>query len=262
MAELLTRSIDAQRSDIVVAALPQRIALRTWGALAILCLGAFLVVLDTTIVNIAIPSIMTGLHSSLDQVLWVLNAYTLVFAALLITGGRLGDLYGPRRLLIVGILVFGGASVACALAPSAGILIAARVLQGVGGALMTPQTLAMISLIMPANRRGPAIGLWSGSAGLAAAVGPSLGGVLVTTAGWRWVFLVNLPLGIVAIAGAYLLLPSVVSGRRHRLDVGGIVLASSGLLAIVFGLVEGQRYGGTITGSITIPVVMAAGVVL
>src|SRR5229473_3139516 len=164
MAELLTRSIDAQRSDIVVAALPQRIALRTWGALAILCLGAFLVVLDTTIVNIAIPSIMTGLHSSLDQVLWVLNAYTLVFAALLITGGRLGDLYGPSRLLIVGILVFGGASVACALAPSAGILIAARVLQGVGGALMTPQTLAMIPAIVPANRRGRAIGLWSGSA--------------------------------------------------------------------------------------------------
>ena len=129
MAELLTRSIVSARTDVVLAAPPQRVALRTWGALAILCLGAFLVVLDTTIVNIAIPSIITGLHSSLDQVTWVLNAYTLVYAALLITGGRLGDLYGPRRLLITGILVFGGASVACALAPSAGILIAARVLQ-------------------------------------------------------------------------------------------------------------------------------------
>ena len=263
MAELLTRSIDVPRSDTVVAAPPQRVALRTWGALAILCLGAFLVVLDTTIVNIAIPSIMTGLHSSLDQVLWVLNAYTLVYAALLITGGRLGDLYGPRFLLIVGIVVFGAASVACALAPSAGILIAARVLQGVGGALMTPQTLAMIPVIMPANRRGRAIGLWSGSAGLAAAVGPSLGGVLVTTAGWRWVFLVNVPVGIVVIAGAYGLLPGVVPGRRHHLDIGGIVLASSGLLAVVFGLVEGQRFAwGTITGPITIPAVMAAGGVL
>jgi len=216
MAELLTRSIESARTtDVVVAALPQRVALRTWGALAILCLGAFLVVLDTTIVNIAIPSIMTGLHSSLDQVLWVLNAYTLVYAALLITGGRLGDLFGPRRLLIAGIVTFGAASVACALAPSAGILIAARVLQGLGGALMTPQTLAMIPVIMPANRRGRAIGLWSGSAGLAAAVGPSLGGVLVTTAGWRWVFLVNVPVGIIAIAGAYALLPGVVPGRRH-----------------------------------------------
>ncbi len=262
MAELSTRSIEAARNRVAVVAPPQQqLSARTWAALAILCLGAFLVVLDTTIVNIAIPSIMTGLHSSLDQVLWVLNAYTLVYAALLITGGRLGDLYGPRRLLIVGILVFGGASVACALAPSAGILVTARVLQGVGGALMTPQTLAMIPAIVPANRRGRAIGLWSGSAGLAAAVGPSLGGVLVTTAGWRWVFLVNVPVGIIAIAGSYALLPGVVPGRRHRLDLGGIVLASLGLLAVVFGLVEGQRYAwGTITGPITIPFVMAAGV--
>ena len=264
MAEFSTRSIEAARNDVVVAALPQqRVSARTWAALAILCLGAFLVVLDTTIVNIAIPSIMTGLHSSLDQVLWVLNAYTLVYAALLITGGRLGDLYGPRRLLIVGILVFGGASVACAIAPSAGILIAARVLQGVGGALMTPQTLAMIPAIVPANRRGRAIGLWSGSAGLAAAVGPSLGGVLVSTAGWRWVFLVNVPVGVIAIAGAHALLPRALPGRRHRLDIGGITLASLGLLAVVFGLVEGQRYAwGTIIGPITIPAVMAAGVAL
>jgi EmrB/QacA subfamily drug resistance transporter len=260
MAELVTRSTEALGKD---APPSTRVALRAWGALAILCLGAFVVVLDTTIVNIAIPSIMTGLRASLDQVLWVLNAYTLVYAALLITGGRLGDLYGPKRLLILGIVVFGVASVACALAPSAEVLIAGRVLQGVGGALLTPPTLALIPVIMPANRRGPAIGLWSGSAGLAAAVGPSLGGVLVTTAGWRWVFLVNLPLGIVAIAGAYLLLPGVVPGRRHRLDIGGIALASLGLLAIVFGLVEGQRFGwGTITGPITIPAVMAVGVVV
>jgi MFS family permease len=128
---------------------------------------------------------------------------------------------------------------------------------------MTPQTLAMIPVIMPANRRGRAIGLWSGSAGLAAAVGPSLGGVLVTTAGWRWVFLVNVPVGIVVIAGAYALLPGVVPGRRHHLDIGGIALASLGLLAVVFGLVEGQRFAwGPITGPITIPAVMAAGVVL
>ena len=264
MVELSTRSIEAARKEVVVVApLPHHPSARTWAALAVLCLGAFLVVLDTTIVNIAIPSIMTGLRSSLDQVLWVLNAYTLVYAALLITGGRLGDLYGPRRLLIVGILVFGGASVVCALAPSAGILVAARVLQGVGGALMTPQTLAMIPAIVPANRRGRAIGLWSGSAGLAAAVGPSLGGVLVTTAGWRWVFLVNVPVGIIAVAGAYALLPGVVPGRRHHLDIGGIALASVGLLAVVFGLVEGQRYAwGMITGPISITAVMAAGVVL
>lgn len=268
MAEVLTQSSEAPARGAAVSsphagAPREAVSLRTWCALAVLCLGAFVVVLDTTIVNIAIPSIITGLHSSLDQVLWVLNAYTLVYAALLITGGRLGDLYGPRRLLILGIVVFVGASVACAVAPSAGVLIAARVLQGVGGALLTPQTLALIPVIMPATRRGPAIGLWSGSAGLAAAVGPSLGGVLVTTAGWRWVFLVNLPLGAVAIAGAYALLPRVIPGRRHRVDFGGIFLASAGLLAVVFGLVEGQRFGwGTIAGPVTIPVVMAAGVFL
>src|SRR5258708_3652207 len=220
MAEVSTLSMEAARSEVVVVAPPQQqVSGRTWAALAILCLGAFLVVLDTTIVNIAIPSIMTGLHSSLDQVLWVLNAYTLVYAALLITGGRLGDLYGPRRLLIVGILVFGGASVACALAPSAGILIAARVLQGVGGGLMTPQTLALIPAIVPANRRGRAIGLWSGSAGLAAAGGPSLGGGLVTTAGWRWGFFLHVPVGVLAIARAHPLLPN---GCSLRPDPPGI----------------------------------------
>src|SRR5579859_7682687 len=242
MAELSTRSIEAARHEVVVVAPhQQQVSVRTWAALAILCLGAFLVVLDTTIVNIAIPSIMTGLHSSLDQVLWVLNAYTLVYAALLITGGRLGDLYGPRRLLIAGILVFGGASVACALAPSAGILIAARVLQGVGGALMTPQTLAMIPAIVPANRRGRAIGLWSGSAGLAAAVGPSLGGVLVTTAGWRWVFLVNVPVGAIVIAGAVAALRAVVARRRHGGGDGGSVLAGEAVLGVVRLNVQGQR---------------------
>src|SRR5260370_22795179 len=126
---------------------------------------------------------------------------------------------------------------------------------------MTPQTLAMIPAIVPANRRGRAIGLWSGSAGLAAAVGPSLGGVLVTTAGWRWVFLVNVPVGIIAIAGAFALLPQVVPGRRHRLDIGGIVLASLGLLAGVFCFVEGQRFAwGTVPGPNHVPAVIAAGV--
>src|SRR5258708_26484942 len=152
MAELATRSADGVGQEVPlpaprVAPPTQHVSLRTWGALAILCLGAFVVVLDTTIVNIAIPSIITGLSSSLDHVLWVLNAYTLVYAALLITGGRLGDLYGPRRLLVLGLVWFGVASVACALAPSTEALIGARVLQDVGGALLTPQTLAMVPLL-------------------------------------------------------------------------------------------------------------------
>jgi EmrB/QacA subfamily drug resistance transporter len=239
------------------------IGARRWAALAVLCLGAFLVVLDTTIVNIAIPNIISSLHSSLDQVLWVLNGYTLVYAALLISGGRLGDLFGPRRLLLLGVTIFVIASIACSMSQSASELIAARLVQGVGGGLLTPQTLAMIPAIFPERRRGAAIGLWSGAAGLAAAVGPTLGGVLVTNAGWRSIFVVNVPLAALAIAGAYLLLPAASPGRRHRLDLGGILLATSGLFAIVFALVEGERYGwGTITGPQTIPGMAAAGILL
>ncbi|HEY8655510.1 MAG TPA: DHA2 family efflux MFS transporter permease subunit [Candidatus Limnocylindria bacterium] len=239
------------------------IGARTWAALGVLCLGAFVVVLDTTIVNIALPAIMSGLQSGLDQVLWVLNAYMLVYAALLITGGRLGDLYGPRRVMVVGLLVFVGASVACAVSQSAAQLIAARVVQGIGGALLTPQTLAFIPMIVPAERRGVAIGIWSGSAGLAAAVGPSLGGLLVTTADWRAIFLVNVPLGLLAVAGAFWLLPGHNPGREHRVDLGGIALATGGLFAIVYAVVEGERYAwGTIAGPLSIPVVAVTGIVL
>jgi EmrB/QacA subfamily drug resistance transporter len=233
---------------------------RAWAALAVLCLGAFVVVLDTTIVNIAIPSLMTGLHAGLDQVLWVLNAYTLVYAALLITGGRFGDLFGPRRLFLAGITVFVLASIGCSAAQSVPQLVVARVAQGVGGALLTPQTLALIPVIFPERRRGAAIGLWSASAGLAAAVGPTIGGLLVTSAGWRSIFWVNVPLGVVSIAGALLLLPSLKPGRKHHIDVGGIVLAGAGLFALVFALLEGQHYSwGRVVGPVTIPTLLVTG---
>ena len=236
---------------------------RAWAALAVLCLGAFLAVLDTTIVNIAVPSIMSGLGSGLDQVLWVLNGYMLVYAALLITGGRLGDLYGPRRLLVLGIVVFVGASLACAVSQSIGQLIAARVVQGIGGALLTPQTLAFIPVIFPEQRRGAAIGIWSGSAGLAAAIGPSLGGFLVTNVGWRSIFLVNLPVGVLTLVGAFWLLPRHNPGRRHHLDLGGIALASAGLFGIVYGVIEGERFAwGTIAGPVSIPAVLVVGFAL
>jgi EmrB/QacA subfamily drug resistance transporter len=239
------------------------IGVRRWAALGLLCLGAFLVVLDTTIVNIAIPNILSSFRLGLDEVLWTLNAYTLVYAALLITGGRLGDLFGPRRMLVVGTTLFVVASVACSISQTAAQLIAARVAQAIGGALLTPQTLAMIPKIFPQQRRGAAIGLWSGAAGLAAAVGPTLGGLLVSNAGWRAIFLVNVPLGVLAIGGAYLLLPATSPRRSHRIDVGGILLATAGLFGIVFALVEGQRYGwGTITGPLTIAEVALCGALL
>jgi EmrB/QacA subfamily drug resistance transporter len=234
-----------------------------WLVLLFLSLGFFMILLDTTIVNIAIPSIITDLDSSLDQILWVLNAYLLVYAVLLITAGRLGDFWGPRNLFALGLFVFIAASAACGLAPNVNVLIAARVAQGVGGALLTPQTLTIITSIFPPERRGAAFGLWGAVAGVAAAAGPTLGGFLVTYVDWRWIFFVNVPVGIVALLGTWLVVPDLRPGRRHRLDMIGVTLVSLGLFAIVYGLVEGQRYNwGRVTGLVSIPEILAAGAVI
>src|SRR3954471_21460685 len=145
-----------------------------WLVLSVLCLGFFMILLDTTIVNIAIPSMIDELHASLDEILWVVNAYILVYAVLLITAGRLGDLYGPKRLFLVGLVIFTVASAACGLANTPGQLIAARVAQGVGGALLTPQTLSVLTMIFPPARRGAAFGIWGAVAGVATVAGPTL----------------------------------------------------------------------------------------
>lgn len=234
-----------------------------WLVLVFLSLGFFMILLDTTIVNIAIPSMISGLHSSLDQILWVLNAYLLVYAVLLITCGRLGDFWGPRRLFTIGLIVFTAASALCGLAQDGNQLIAARILQGVGGALLTPQTLSIITMIFPPERRGAAFGIWGAVAGVAAITGPTLGGFLVTYVDWRWIFYVNVPVGLIALGGALFIVPDLRPGRRHRLDLIGVVLASAGLFGVVFGLVEGQRYDwGAIWGVITIPEIIAGGIIL
>lgn len=241
----------------------QRSTANPWWVLFFLSLGFFMILLDTTIVNIAIPSIISKLHSSLDQVLWVLNAYLLVYAVLLITFGRLGDLIGQRRLFIVGLVIFTAASALCGLAQDGNQLIAARVLQGVGGAILTPQTLSIITMIFPPERRGAAFGLWGAVAGVAAITGPTLGGFLVSYVDWRWIFYVNVPVGIIALLGAFFIVPDLRPGRRHRLDLVGVVLASAGLFGVIFGLVEGQRYDwGAFWGPITIPEIIAAGVIV
>src|ERR687886_200690 len=234
-----------------------------WLVLVFLSLGFFMILLDTTIVNIAIPSLITELHSSLDQILWVLNAYLLVYAVLLITFGRLGDLLGPRRLFTIGLVIFTGASALCGLAQDGNQLIAARVLQGVGGAILTPQTLTIITSIFPPERRGAAFGIWGAVAGVAAVTGPTLGGFLVTYVSWRAIFYVNVPVGIVALFGALFIVPDLRPGRHHRFDVVGVLLASAGLFGIVFGLVEGERYSwGQFWNGITIPEIIAAGVIV
>jgi len=232
-----------------------------WVVLLVLCMGFFMILLDTTIVNIAIPSIIDALQASLDQILWVLNAYILVYAVLLITAGRLGDIYGQRTLFAAGLALFTLASAFCGLAQDTNQLILARVIQGIGGAMLTPQTLAMLTTIFPPQRRGAAFGIWGAVAGVAAVAGPTLGGFIVTTWGWRWIFYVNLPIGIAALAATFLVIPDIRAGRRHRLDLLGVLLASAGLFGIVFGLIEGQRYDwGAIWGPVTIGEIIAAGV--
>jgi EmrB/QacA subfamily drug resistance transporter len=234
-----------------------------WAVLLVVSLGFFMTLLDLTIVNIAIPNLITKLHASLDDVLWVINAYALVLAVLVITAGRLGDLIGPRIMFMGGVAVFTAASAACGLAPSPGWLIGFRAVQGLGAAMLMPQTLTIITNTFPPDRRGAAFGVWGTVAGVATIAGPTLGGLLVTAFDWRWIFFVNLPFGLFVLLVTPLIIPDMRSGRRHRIDIPGVLLASAGLLAICYGLVEGQKYDwGTITGFISIPLVLGLGVVL
>jgi EmrB/QacA subfamily drug resistance transporter len=231
--------------------------------LSVLCLGFFMILLDTTIVNIAVPALTSSVHASLDQVLWIVNAYTIVYAGLLITGGRLGDSFGAKRLFLLGLVLFTLASAACGAAPTPGVLIAARAVQGIGGALLTPQTLAILTVTFPPHRRGAAYGVWGGVAGLATIAGPALGGLLVTTLSWRWIFYVNVPIGLATLILAGRVLPDRRFNARHRLDWPGTALASTGLFLICFGLIEGPSHRwGTVWSFVSIPFILAAGVVV
>lgn len=234
-----------------------------WAVLLVLCMGFFMILLDTTIVNIAIPSIIDTFQASLDQILWVLNSYILVYAVLLITAGRLGDIVGQRNLFAAGMAIFVVASAYAGLAPDTNHLIAARSLQGVGGALLSPQTLAILTTIFPPQKRGAAFGVWGAVGGIAAIAGPTLGGFIVTNASWRWIFYVNLPIGILALIATFLIVPDVRPGRQHRFDIVGVALTTTGMLLITFGLIEGEHYSwGSVFGPVTIPVLIAAGILM
>jgi EmrB/QacA subfamily drug resistance transporter len=236
------------------------VATSPWLILAVLCLGFFMILLDTTIVNIALPPLTASVHASLDQVLWIVNAYTLVYASLLITGGRIGDMVGQKRLFLAGLALFTAASAGAGLANGTGQLIAARAIQGIGGAMLTPQTLAILTVSFPANKRGTAYGIWGAVAGLATVTGPTAGGWLVTAFGWRWIFLVNLPIGVITFALATAYLPDLRFNRKQRLDLPGTALASVGLFLICFGLIEGPSHRwGTVAGAISIPLILAIG---
>jgi EmrB/QacA subfamily drug resistance transporter len=234
-----------------------------WAILLVLVFGFFMILLDTTIVNIAIPSISTDLKASLDQILWVINGYILVYAVLLVTAGRLGDFFGQRNLFAIGVVVFTAASAACGLAQDPSQLIAFRVVQGFGGALMAPQILALITMVFPPERRGAAYGVWGAVSGIASVAGPTVGGLLVTDVSWRAIFYLNVPIGIAVLIATFIIIPDLRSGQRHRWDVVGVLLTTFGLFAVTYGLIEGQsKNWGAVFGAVTIWELIGAGVVV
>ena len=210
-----------------------------WLALFALVVGFFMILLDMTIVAVANPAIMTDLSTDISNVIWVTSAYLLTYAVPLLVTGRLGDKYGPKNIYLIGLAIFTGASLWCGLSGSIGMLIAARAAQGIGAALMTPQTMAVITRTFAPDKRGAAMGLWGGVAGLATLVGPILGGVLVDNLGWEWIFFVNVPVGIIAFGLAVWLVPALPTSD-HRFDVVGVVLSGIGMTALVFGIQEGN----------------------
>ncbi|GEL45310.1 MFS transporter [Cellulomonas hominis] len=230
---------------------------RPWPALWALVVGFFMILVDTTIVSVANPAVMAGLHTDIDAVIWVTSAYLLTYAAPLLVTGRLGDRFGPKPVYLTGLTVFTLASAACGLSGSIGALIAARAFQGLGAALMTPQTMAVITRLFPPDSRGKAMSLWGATAGVATLVGPILGGVLVDGLGWEWIFFVNVPVGIVAFVLAWRLVPRLET-HAHTFDVVGVLLSAVGMFLLVFGIQEGQSYdwGPAVWGLI------AAGVVV
>jgi EmrB/QacA subfamily drug resistance transporter len=226
-----------------------------WHALWAMMVGFFMILVDATIVAVANPSIMEKLHADYDAVIWVTSAYLLGFAVPLLLAGRLGDRYGPKNLYLLGLAVFTAASLWCGLSDTIGMLIAARVLQGVGAALLTPQTLSTITRIFAAERRGVAMSVWGATAGVATLIGPLAGGVLVDGLGWQWIFFVNVPIGIIGLGLAFWLVPDLPT-EKHRFDLLGVALSGIGMFMIVFALQEGQSHNwapwiwGTLAGGV------------
>jgi EmrB/QacA subfamily drug resistance transporter len=212
---------------------------RKWWTLVAVSFGLFMIMLDNTVVNVALPSIRADLGISISELEWVVNAYALTFGVLLLTGGKLADLLGRRRIFIAGLVVFTAASLWCGLAGSAGSLIAARSVQGVGAAMLNPATLSIITATFPPRQRGTAIGIWAGVSALALAVGPIVGGILTERISWSWIFFVNIPVGILAILAARVFIDETRdTSREQRLDLPGLVTSALGLFALTYALIE------------------------
>jgi EmrB/QacA subfamily drug resistance transporter len=221
---------------------------RKWWTLAAVTFGLFMIMLDNTVVNVALPAIQSDLGVSQSGLEWVVNAYALTFGVLLLSGGKLADLLGRRRIFIIGLIVFTASSLACGLANGDMMLIAARTVQGVGAALMNPATLSIITATFPPRQRGMAIGIWAGISAMALAIGPLVGGILTQKINWSWIFYINVPIGIAGILAARVFIDeSRDTSQQQRLDLPGLISSGIGLFAITYALVSTNHHAWTST---------------
>lgn len=244
---------------------------RRWAILGVLVVSLLVVVLDNTVLNIALPTIQKDLEATQSELVWAIDSYILVFAALLFTWGVLGDKYGRKRILIIGLLIFGLASAASAFATSPEWLILSRGIMGIGGAAVMPVTLAIITVVFPPHERGKAIGAWAGSVGAAVALGPVLGGLLLehpdwsswlTGNDWGSVFLINIPIVIIGVIGILQVVPESRNPHPQRLDLIGLVLSFVGLVALVYGIIHASSVGAWIDAQVLVPVVFGIAVLI
>ncbi len=219
---------------------------RKWWTLAAVSFGLFMIMLDNTVVNVALPSIQRDLNAGQSELEWVVVSYALTFATFMLTGGKLADYFGRRRLFILGLGLFAGASLACGLAPDANFLIGARAAQGIGAAIMNPATLGIITATFPPRQRGMAIGIWAGVSAMALAIGPLTGGFIAEKLDWSWIFFINVPIGILGIIVArWAIDESRDTSHEQRLDIPGLVTSAVGLFSLTYALIESNTYGWT-----------------
>ena len=231
---------------------------RKWWTLAAVSFGLFMIMLDNTVVNVALPSIQEDLGATLSELQWIVTGYALTFAVLMLIGGKLADAYGRRLIFVIGIVIFTLASLWCGLSATSEMLIVARIVQGAGAALMNPATLSIISATFPPKQRGAAIGIWAGISALALAIGPLVGGLLTEHLSWHWIFFVNVPVGVVAIVASLLLITESKDETHESLDLPGLGTSALGLFALTYGLIEANAYGWTsarIVGSFAVAVI-------
>lgn len=231
-------------------------------ALWSLVIGFFMILMDTTIVTVANPRIMKALDADINQVMWATSAYLLAYAVPLLVTGRLGDRFGPKRIYLIGLVVFTASSAWAGFATSVELLIIARAVQGLGAALLTPQTMAVITRIFPPQSRGRAMSVWGAAAAVATLVGPILGGFIVDALDWEWIFFVNVPIGIIGMVAAWRFVPTLDT-HSHRFDLPGVALWAVGMFAVVFALQEGESFNwGTIVGPVTVVGLLIFGLVV